>query len=89
MENTIQATKAHCKYCFDVLLAKLTKQDPPAWPAQLSNISVPLFVTWTKTKNEELRGCIGTFSQMELQTILPQYALISALQDDRFKPISL
>jgi AMME syndrome candidate gene 1 protein len=89
MENTIQATKAHCKYCFEVLIAKLTKQAPPAWPAQLNNVSVPLFVTWTYTKNDELRGCIGTFSEQKLQTVLPQYTLISALQDDRFEPITL
>jgi len=36
----------------------------------------------------ELRGCIGTFSPESLTKILGKYALISALQDDRFEPVS-
>ena len=61
----------------------------PAWPTKLPTISVPLFVTWTFTKDDELRGCIGTFSSEELKKVLPQYTLISAFQDDRFDPISI
>ena len=49
-----------------------------------------LFVTWTKGKSEALRGCIGTFSQTSyLSQLLSRYALISALQDDRFSPVKL
>jgi len=48
---------------------------------------VPIFVTW-KIK-DELRGCIGTFAPAQLSTILSKYALISALEDDRFDPVSL
>ena len=61
----------------------------PAWPASFQNISVPLFVTWTFTKDDDLSGCIGTFSSQELKTVLPQYTLISAFQDDRFDPIQI
>jgi len=54
----------------------------------------PLFITWTKkserNKNEyDLRGCIGSFQELDLHSGLKEYALISALQDSRFSPISL
>ena len=45
-------------------------------------------MTWTKGKEDELRGCIGTFAPQKLSKILSRYALISALQDTRFDPIS-
>ena len=45
-------------------------------------------MTWTKGKEDELRGCIGTFAPQKLSKILSRYALISALQDSRFDPIS-
>eukprot|EP00096_Caligus_rogercresseyi_P001880 TRINITY_DN1327_c0_g1_i2.p1 TRINITY_DN1327_c0_g1~~TRINITY_DN1327_c0_g1_i2.p1 ORF type:complete len:177 (-),score=30.81 TRINITY_DN1327_c0_g1_i2:1005-1535(-) len=48
----------------------------------------PLFVTWTIGKNQELRGCIGTFSEMELHNGLKEYAITSALKDSRFNPIT-
>ena len=48
---------------------------------------MPIFVTW-KIK-DDLRGCIGTFAPAQLSTILSKYALISALQDDRFEPVSM
>ncbi|TQS32775.1 hypothetical protein Golomagni_06904 [Golovinomyces magnicellulatus] len=54
----------------------------------------PLFVTWNTLEDEDddedvaLRGCIGTFEAQPLATGLPEYALISALQDHRFPPIS-
>lgn len=37
--------------------------------------------------NYDLRGCIGTFSKVDLGEGLKDYALISALQDTRFPPI--
>mmetsp|Transcript_8315 Transcript_8315/g.17283 ORF Transcript_8315/g.17283 Transcript_8315/m.17283 type:complete len:184 (+) Transcript_8315:1-552(+) len=64
----------------------------------------PLFVTWEKKKqllghgsdsngNDDvqwnLRGCIGTLQPADLRVSLKQYALHSALQDRRFKPITL
>ena len=50
----------------------------------------PLFVTWTTGQEDELRGCIGTFSSdSKLSKILGRYALISSLEDDRFEPVTL
>ena len=52
----------------------------------------PLFVTWDKQKPDgqyQLRGCIGTLSPRLLATSVGDYALISALNDRRFSPISL
>lgn len=45
-----------------------------------------LFVTWTKKGT--LRGCIGTFAPLPVVEGVKQYALIAALKDPRFKPIS-
>jgi AMME syndrome candidate gene 1 protein len=89
MESKIVANKEHCKHCYDVLIATLKKENPPVWPSHLPSIPIPLFVTWKVTKNQALRGCIGTFSKQELDKVLPEYALISALKDSRFKPVTL
>lgn len=48
----------------------------------------PLFVTWTIGRDKRLRGCIGTFSELSLQSGLKEYAITSALKDSRFDPIS-
>jgi len=87
MNANPEATNLHCKYCFDVLIAKLTNKPLPPYPEALPDYKVPIFVTW-KIK-DDLRGCIGTFASAKLSTILQRYALISALNDDRFDPISL
>ncbi|KAJ3473447.1 hypothetical protein NLG97_g10303 [Lecanicillium saksenae] len=68
-------------------------------PATVS--SAPLFVTWNTIEDPDgadadadddddvsLRGCIGTFESQPLAEGLPEYALISALQDTRFAPIA-
>lgn len=47
-----------------------------------------MFVTWTIGRDKRLRGCIGTFSELSLQSGLKEYALTSALKDSRFDPIS-
>ena len=44
-------------------------------------------MTWTIGKDDDLRGCIGTFAGKRLSKILGKYALISALADDRFEPV--
>ncbi len=49
----------------------------------------PLFVTWTTGPEKDLRGCIGTFTSSALENNLPKYALIAALNDSRFNPVSL
>lgn len=85
----ILATKEHCAYCFDVLIAHLTKKKIPAYPSTLSSAKVPLFVTWQYNKEDMLRGCIGTFEPEDISALLPQYTLTSALEDPRFRPITI
>lgn len=46
----------------------------------------PLFITWNKDNN--LRGCIGTFQKQPVLDGVTQYALVAALEDTRFNPIS-
>jgi AMME syndrome candidate gene 1 protein len=50
----------------------------------------PLFVTWNTVSRHgtSLRGCIGTFESQPLEDGLSSYALIAALQDYRFNPIT-
>ncbi|KAH6606007.1 hypothetical protein Trco_005160 [Trichoderma cornu-damae] len=54
--------------------------------------AAPLFVTWNTVDpvdhDVSLRGCIGTFESQPLSEGIHEYALISALQDTRFRPIS-
>ncbi|CAF0876691.1 unnamed protein product [Rotaria sp. Silwood1] len=57
---------------------------PPAVPAE----PYPLFVTWLIGTDKQLRGCIGTFSPMNLAQGLREYAITSAINDSRFSPIS-
>jgi len=52
------------------------------------NDPYPLFVTWNIGREKRLRGCIGTFSPMNLHAGLREYALTSALKDSRFSPIT-
>lgn len=46
-----------------------------------------MFITWKTTKDQWLRGCIGTTSPINLMTGLRKYSLRSALEDRRFAPI--
>lgn len=51
----------------------------------------PIFVTWnieSTSGRERLRGCKGTFSAEPLEGQLSAFALISALEDIRFRPIA-
>lgn len=47
-----------------------------------------MFVTWKIGKDKRLRGCIGTFNAMNLQSGLREYAVTSAFKDSRFNPVS-
>ena len=73
-------------YCFDVLNSHLhtLKEPQPKFPDK----EFPLFVTWYHGREKRLRGCIGTFSPMNLHDGLKEYALTSAMKDSRFNPIS-
>lgn len=88
MEEAKLDLNAITAYCFDELISMLNEDDEPTkYPATLLDPSYPIFVTWTTGKDDDLRGCIGTFTGQKLSKILGQYALISAFQDDRFEPI--
>ncbi|XP_034113644.1 uncharacterized protein CG5902 [Drosophila sulfurigaster albostrigata] len=76
-----------CLFCFEVLDCELNNIDGPGVP-MFSNDAYPLFVTWKIGRDKRLRGCIGTFSAMELHNGLREYALTSAFKDSRFAPIS-
>ncbi|MBN3292687.1 AMMR1 protein, partial [Polypterus senegalus] len=51
-------------------------------------VEFPLFVTWKIGREKRLRGCIGTFSAMNLHSGLREYTLTSALKDSRFPPMT-
>ncbi|CAH8670833.1 unnamed protein product [Schistosoma curassoni] len=77
-----------CYFCFDVLHNHLRNIEPPPAPKTFPNSSYPLFVTWTYGKEEKLRGCIGTFTAMNIHSGLREYAINSAIKDSRFSPIT-
>lgn len=55
-------------------------------------IECPLFVGWKKLHKdggEKLRGCKGTHGTLPLREGLKQYALLSAFDDSRFRPIAV
>jgi len=60
----------------------------PVVPPVLPSESYPLFVTWLIGSEQKLRGCIGTFTPMNLTHGLREYAITSAVNDSRFSPIS-
>lgn len=74
-------------FCFDVLYSHLHSLEAPKNPT-FSNDPYPLFVTWEIGKDHRLRGCIGTFSEMNLHSGLREYAVTSAVRDSRFSPIT-
>jgi len=95
-ELTKIATSEHVAYCFDMLLEELTnvpsEYDWTKLP--LGHAKMPVFVTWykrpLKKKYDELRGCLGTFSQeLPIGVGLKKYSIMSALNDKRFDPISV
>uniref|UniRef100_A0A8C4X8I5 AMMECR1 like n=1 Tax=Erpetoichthys calabaricus TaxID=27687 RepID=A0A8C4X8I5_ERPCA len=76
-----------CFYCFDVLYCHLHGYPQPC-PPRFTNDPYPLFVTWKTGRDKRLRGCIGTFSAMNLHSGLREYTLTSALKDSRFPPLT-
>ncbi|XP_044161815.1 AMME syndrome candidate gene 1 protein [Bufo gargarizans] len=76
-----------CCFCFDVLYSHLYGYQPPRTP-RFTNDPYPLFVTWKIGRDKRLRGCIGTFSAMNLHSGLREYTLTSALKDSRFPPMT-
>ncbi|KAL6754054.1 AMMECR1 domain-containing protein [Haematococcus lacustris] len=83
------ASVDHCLYAFSVLDAELQGSAVvgPNFPDAVS----ALFVTWNIQHSSgewRLRGCIGTLEPRQLRPALRDYALISALRDSRFAPVT-
>ncbi|XP_068008138.1 nuclear protein AMMECR1 isoform X2 [Melanerpes formicivorus] len=68
-----------CCFCFDVLYCHLYGYQPPRSP-RFTNDPYPLFVTWKIGRDKRLRGCIGTFSAMNLHSGLREYTLTRSFQ---------
>ena len=80
-----------CKFCFEVLETYLKGKDinSVSFPSEFKGKSYPLFVTWTTGPEKDLRGCIGTFKEDDLEKNLRNYTIISS-KDQRFPhPITL
>ena len=80
-----------CKYCFQVLETYLQGKDidKVPFPSEFKGKSYPLFVTWTTGPQKDLRGCIGTFKEDDLEKNLRIYTIICS-RDSRFPhPITL
>lgn len=75
-------------YCFDVLHSHLHRTDHKSLKPRFPDHEFPLFVTWSIGRDKRLRGCIGTFSPLNLHDGLREYALTSAINDSRFSPIN-
>lgn len=96
MDTDLQATQHMSALCFDVLIANLEQQaTEPLLEIFVQNepnamIACPVFITWKIGRGKELRGCIGTFDKEDIiSALVPRYAIISALNDSRFRPITL
>ncbi|XP_073097731.1 AMMECR1-like protein isoform X2 [Manis javanica] len=85
--KSLVVTAEMCCYCFDVLYCHLYGFPQPRLP-RFTNDPYPLFVTWKTGRDKRLRGCIGTFSAMNLHSGLREYTLTSALKDSRFPPLT-
>jgi uncharacterized protein (TIGR00296 family) len=81
-------SKEYAYYAFDALVCSLLHTGPRI-KINTSQAS-PLFVTWNKKEHgvKQLRGCIGNFGDLNLVKGIKEYALISAFEDTRFKPIT-
>lgn len=85
----MQATKEMAVYCLQALYYTLNQKPIPPCPDTIPNEQSPIFVTYKYTKSDNLRGCIGNFEPAELHKQLREYAVIAALEDHRFSPMSL
>lgn len=71
---------------FETLYSRLFVVPPRVLTADSSIARAPLFVTWKK--HDDLRGCIGTFQDLEVDEGVRRFALTSAFEDPRFPAIT-
>lgn len=83
----LQPDDQHCAHCFDAVISHLNTKENDKNIDLIVGPSCPMFVTWKQTKNDQLRGCIGTFTPIELWSGLRKYSIVSAFQDRRFAPL--
>eukprot|EP00037_Helgoeca_nana_P011026 m.98431 g.98431 ORF g.98431 m.98431 type:complete len:204 (+) comp20563_c0_seq1:20-631(+) len=77
-------------FCFSTLIDRLGGKAPQfTLPDEFVEMKCPLFVTWKIKDGQHLRGCIGTFGDLNLPLGLEEYAETSALKDGRFNPVQL
>ncbi|CAH2354383.1 uncharacterized protein CLIB1423_16S01464 [[Candida] railenensis] len=88
-------SKSLCCLAFDTLYSKLLPDAPSHTLAAYNKLTnntynypqeAPLFITWDK--DEQLRGCIGTFSGLPIESGVKKFALTAAFDDHRFPQIS-
>lgn len=78
----------HIYHAFDALYCSLTRAKPV--PPTFKDDKYALFITWNtvgRRGDHRLRGCIGNFTPMPIREGIAEYALISAFEDSRFRPI--
>lgn len=89
-------TTPYAAFAFETLASQLRGFSPLPLARFLEHLALkglpelaPLFVTWNVIgpQGKELRGCIGTFSALKLDSGVKEYAAISAFEDLRFEPI--
>jgi hypothetical protein len=72
----------------EAVTAAVAGKAAPAFEAKTAELKVKRGVFVTLYKNGRLRGCIGCFSSPdELPATVARYAVLSALEDDRFGPV--
>lgn len=81
------------KYKKTVTLPLVCQRLFPKSPEVNTNDRKSLFITWKKKSKYGageyiLRGCIGTFAHIPIAHALERYALVAALEDTRFTPIT-
>lgn len=81
-----------CAFCFEAVTARLHSWPPPSlggrWQEEAESLVSGLFVTW-KTQSASLRGCMGSLSPVKLEQGLTDFAVTSALEDIRFRPMRI
>jgi uncharacterized protein (TIGR00296 family) len=87
--SDIVASTDMVAFCFQVLIHKLRADGQTlAIPLTLPAVNVGgMFVTW-ETSDGNLRGCIGSLSELPLSD-LEKFSLRASLEDSRFAPISI
>lgn len=71
-------------------LASTPATSTSSLPLSPGPTATPLFVTWNMVEagDTALRGCIGTFEAQPLSVGIADYAVISAVNDSRFPPVT-